>query len=593
MTAQPIDSNLQLAQQDAQPAQEQVVKIFEYNAQALALLGIRTSVAVATVLAIPDAVALIPGSTTVTAWILALVGCWTAALVLWFVFFVGFLHMMRILTGGIRLDGEGIRLWRFGKLIAWSKIKAVSIEDEHLFSKIFSYDHCVKRLTIFVPLDVGKGLIAGFGKVAAGKNASGSASEVPSLVVPHYVPSFFFTQTQFADLCTAISERTFALPVEAVPVLLAPVQVLPALRQTHKFVLCQRIVVSLLVACGIGMFMARKAVVLYSYNEGLKLYREGSFQRAEQCFSTATHFEPTFAPAWHGLAGSEFNLARFDSASEHWKEALKWKPDYVEAKVSLAYLSLQQRDFQQCEKLLRSALALDPANSVAMLNRADLNMRTGHIREAIQDARLVISQEPDRNSRETFMATCLLAQAKVLQGKSAEALQLLAPLPVSAERLRGGENLSYRLLVGAQAFLATGQISKADKLTRLALQRGQNIDALLVMAQVKTASKDYETAQSILDRCRATMPNNPWIYIRSAELDAAMHNSDSALANLKKAEDCRPADALSLSSIARLYLSFGAKQKAIEAARTSLKLEPVNPWALQIIERTMPPRALN
>src|SRR5579885_143689 len=132
MTAQPIDSNLQLAQQDAQPAQEQVVKIFEYNAQALALLGIRTSVAVATVLAIPDAVALIPGSTTVTAWILALVGCWTAALVLWFVFFVGCLHMMRILTGGIRLDGEGIRLWRFGKLIAWSKIKAVSIEDEHL-----------------------------------------------------------------------------------------------------------------------------------------------------------------------------------------------------------------------------------------------------------------------------------------------------------------------------------------------------------------------------------------------------------------------------------------------------------------------------
>lgn len=557
---------------------------FLYDRQALAFLGIRTAVVVATILSIPDGIALIPASSTVTAWVLALVGCWTTALVLWFVFFVGFMNAMRLFVGGIEIGPHGIKLWRFGRLIPWDKVEAVEIEDEDLFSRIFSFERKVKRLTLFKHIDFrGKGKKAGLPPGAVKKGF------FDTILVPNYIASFFFSEKDFEEMCRAICRYRFQLDSGDYPVLLLPLAQLPAVRKAHHFLRWQRILVSVLIALGITMFLSRKAVVLYSYNEGQKFYRLRDYASAEQRFLTAVTIERSFAPAWHGLASAEFHLGRFENASRNWKESLKWKPDFVEAKVSLAYLSLQQRNFDEAEKLINSALALAPANPTALLNRADLYLRTGHVRAATQDARLVISQsESLPTDQEVFMATCLLAQAKLIQGKTQEAAQILAPLPVTEAKLAMGENLTYRLLVGAQIELAQGHVSKAERLARLALKRSESLDTLLVMAQVRLARKDYDVAQAILERCKAMMPNNPWVYIHACQVNLERHHKDVALRNLNSAEQCGRLDPLCMSRIADLYLKLGENDKALEAARESLKLEPINPVAQNVVERLDP-----
>lgn len=546
---------MQIASQSTSAKSPQPVRVFKYDPQALALLGIRTSVVVATILSAPDAVALIPGSKTLTSWVINLVGCWTTALVLWFVFFVGLLHVIRFLAGGVEVKERGVRLWRFGKLIRFESIKSVAVEREGFFSRVFSYEQQVKRLTIFTQNSTGPSFLRG-------------------LVIPHYVPSFFFARKDFDALCKMIARRTFATDASPAGVILAEPGFLPALRSTYRVIRWQRIVVSLLVTVGIGGFLARKAIVLYSYNEGLKEYRLSHFDKAVERFNTAVIVEPTFSPAWHGLAGSEFNMGNFNEAREHWTRALVWKPDYVEAKVSLGYMSLQQRDFAEAEKMINSALSLAPSNSTALVNRADLNLRTGHIREAVRDARLVISQQSSAPSRETFMANCILAQAKLLQNKPQEALELLAPLPMSEAKLSNGENLTYRLLVGAQTFLALGQTGKAERLCRLALQRSQNVDSLIVMAQICLAKKEFDVAERILERCRGMMPHNPWVYLAAARVNLAQNNQTAAAENLKSAEQCRPLDALSLAQLSTLYYEVGNTEKAMRAARLARAMEP-------------------
>jgi Tfp pilus assembly protein PilF len=543
---------------------------FRFDRQAIALLGIRTSSVVATILSIPDAIALIPGSTTFTAWILAIVGCWITALVLWFVFFVGFLNAVRLLTGGIKVGPQGVKLWRFGRLLPWQSIIAVSIEDEGIFSRIFSFDRNVKRLTIFTHIE-------------------SRSSFLRTMVVPHYVASFYYSEADFKELCQSIAKHRFGVETSDRPILLTPQAEIPPLRKAHRIMRWQRVVVSIVITLSVSVFLGRKAVVFYSYNEGQKAYRQKDFARAEQRFMTAVSIERTFAPAWHGLASAEFHLGKFATAQLHWKEALKWKPDYVEAKVSLAYMDLQQRNFDDAEKLINSALALAPANPTALLNRADLNLRTGHISEATQDARLVVTQtEAPPTDRDIFMATCLLARAKLMQGKPTEAAEMLAPLPVTEARLGMGENLTYRLIVGSQIALAQGQINKAERLARLAVNRGATIDALLQMAEVEIARKDYEVAQTIVERCQTIMPTNPWVYIAASEINIERDRIEQACSNLEGALKCEPLDALSLTRIAELYERAGRSDLAIDSARSAIKLEPGCQMAKAILDKLAP-----
>ena len=543
---------------------------FRFDRQAIALLGIRTSSVVATILSIPDAIALIPGSTTFTAWILAIVGCWITALVLWFVFFVGFLNAIRLITGGIKVGPAGIKLWRFGRLLSRDSIIAVSIEDEGIFSRLFSFDRNVKRLTIFTHVE-------------------SKSAFLRAMVVPHYVASFYYSETDFKDLCRSIAKYRFSLDISDRPILLTPQAEIPPLRKAHQVMRWQRVLVSIVITLSVGMFLGRKAVVFYSYNEGQKAYRLKDFARAEQRFMTAVSIEKGFAPAWHGLASSEFHLGKVAEAQLHWKEALKWKPDYVEAKVSLAYMDLQQRKFEDAEKLINSALALAPANPTALLNRADLNLRTGHILEATQDARLVVAQtETPPADRDVFMATCLLAQAKLLQGKPAEAAEMLAPLPVTEARLGMGENLTYRLIVGSQIALALGQTNKAERLARLAVTRGATLDSLLQMAEVEIARKDYEVAQSIVERCQTMMPTNPWVYITASEINIERDRIEQACSNLQGALKCEPLDALTLTRIANLYERAGRADQAISAAKSAMKLEPASQMAKAILDKLDP-----
>ncbi|MCA9805198.1 MAG: tetratricopeptide repeat protein, partial [Cyanobacteria bacterium HKST-UBA02] len=350
-------------------------KEFRYDHQALVFFALRSAVVIATVLAIPDAVALIPGATTITAWVLRIVSCWIAALVLWFVFFSLFLHVVRFLSGGVRVSEKGIRLWRLGRLIPFDSIVALSVEPELAFTRIFSYNKTVRRFTIFTAIKHGPRALR-------------------SILLPHYVPSFLFSQEDFEAL-TELVGRSCALTEPRDP---------HSLKVTRKTIYWQRLLVSLLIGLGVTSFLVRKTVVLYSYNQGLRQFKSHDFVGAGASFQHALAVDPNFAPAWHGLAGAEFSLGDFAQAREHWETALRWKPDYVEAKVSLAYLCVQQRQFERARELLDKALHLDPFNNAALLNQADLNLRSGHIRQAVRDARLVLSRSSGPTSRDGYMA---------------------------------------------------------------------------------------------------------------------------------------------------------------------------------------------
>ena len=531
---------------------------FKYDSQAMSIFALKSAVVVATVMSIPDAVALIPSVSTVTSWVLKLVACWTTALIAWFLFCLGLLQVMRLIAGGVTLSERGLKLWRFGRIVSMDSIVAIALEPEYIFTALFSYDTTVFRLSVY-------------------KRITGGPEFLKRLAVPLYVPSYFFDSKTFQTLSSQLLERKYGMDAGHWAYLSFPPEKQDSVRRIYKFVSFQRFLLSCLIALGVSLFLVRKACVLYSYNEGLREYRQARYSEAQKSFSFSVGLDPTFAPGWHGLAGSQFNSGDFAQAKKNWEKALRWKPDYVEAKVSLAYLDLQKREFEKTEKLLAGALKIDPYNSAALLNQADLDLRVGRVHEAIKIARLITARESGHSPKDLFMARCLLAHGHLLEGMVKKAEREIRDLAVSQEKLHSGENLTYRLIVGSRIYLALGEKHKALRMARMALKRACNGDTLLLMAEVRLERKEYDLSRNILERCRETMPENPWVYVLAAEVNQALGDTEQVRANLEKALSCKPRDANSLVRIALLLKATGEDEALNQVLRLVEAVSPEYP----------------
>lgn len=423
--------------------------LLEYQPRALARLAQSTAVVVATLLTIPDAIALMPGSETPTGWLLKVIGIWIIALVLWYVSFLGLLYLIRFIAGGVGLNESGVRLWRWGKLIPWDCLEAVEVEPQQRFARLFCLPD-VQRLTLYVRRKAG-------GKIA-----------------PQVVPSYLFAPEDFAALIQAICGRAFAIEPDQANVLISRQVDQSELSKLARVMRWQRLVLTVIIAFSLCLYLGRKTIVNYKYALANKEFKAGNYAQAAQGFRYVLMLDPAFAVGWHNLAGAEFQLGQVDEAREHWQRALFLKPDLVDAKVSLSFLYMKARQFNKANELLESGLRFAPRNSGVLVNMADLNLRVGNPNKALHYAHLVLSEQPNNE-----LAICLVARARLQMGKAQDAWQWL-----SAHRKPNAN--PFCKLVAGEIQLKLGHLREAEQLFREVLKVDpKNADALQYLQTVE------------------------------------------------------------------------------------------------------------
>lgn len=567
---------------------------------AMAQIACGSSVLIATLLTIPDAVALIPGSNSIIEWAIIVLRVWLTALILWFCGCIFLMMIVTVITGGIKLNDKGIKLWRLAKTIPWSGVEGILLERQLLFSKLFSLKPPAMRLVIF-----------------------GSRKDeliFQDLLTPNNVPSFLFSQEKFADLFNKIVAYRFRIKPDLEPVVLMQPENYERVRKTCRILIWQRVILSLVMVFGIVTFLGRKAAVNYYFNSGNKYMKLRDFKEAKKYYETATLIDPAYAVAWQGLGKADFFLNDRNSAYKNWALALTLKPDYVEAKESLAYLLLQRRDFIMAKDLIDRAVHLAPDHPEALLLRSEYNLRMGFIEDSIKDARAVLKL-PRRTPANIFMARCLLAYGELLTGHAQDAAKVISPLPTQQEQLTNNENLTFRLLVGSSVSLAKNDIAEAERLATLALKRAPSYaEGLMQMAHVRMTQGKYDESRQLLDEAGKLADYNPWPMIWRAQSYALEHRDKDAVAELDRAMSLKSTgapippgtssfylqycelmrdkfkkkvqdpslsnhDALSLAKIASLYLSMNEKEKAKAAAEKSLRIVPNEKRALGVLRQ--------
>ena len=114
-------------------------------------------------------------------------------------------------------------------------------------------------------------------------------------------------------------------------------------------------------------------------------------------FTMSTGFDSTYSPAWTGLAEShaqELELSELSDPSatiavglEAAQRAFDLDPTSVTARTALALFRYQSFDWAAAERELRSALAVDPSSSPALLRYAKVLTATGRTEQAVAQIR--------------------------------------------------------------------------------------------------------------------------------------------------------------------------------------------------------------
>ncbi|MBS1991572.1 MAG: hypothetical protein JSS83_13700 [Cyanobacteria bacterium SZAS LIN-3] len=487
--------------------------LFLFDSKSLSQLAVGSSVVIATLLSIPDGVALIPSATSIVSWGLHIIGNWVIGAVLWFVGFGALVHVLRLISRGVIASDIGLKLSRFDRVVNWSDIQSISLEPNPFFTRIFSLKVPARKLTVYFRFTAKNKLLA-------------------NVLFPNFIPSFFFDKETFDALVKAIFDKSQILPSSRLPdhldddysVFAFRPEQLGTVRRTCRWQARQRVFVTCIIALSLVTFLGRKAAVHYSFNSGLKAYREGRIDKAHEFYDLSLKFDPTFAAAWNALGQCDFRQAEtqlkdFSAARKDWTIALLCKPDFVEPKLNLARLAIYQRKFLEAADHIERAMSFDAQNTLALLDKAEIDVRRGKPAEGLKLARLVVSQTSSKpgvgqNEELAFLAHCVIAQGKLDLGDIAGAALELKGFSDDPADYNSGQNITYMYIVKSRIFAAQKLYGDAQKMAVSAVHRQpRNEEALAQAALVEVELGNYAQAEDYLARARALLVPDPWLSI--------------------------------------------------------------------------------
>src|SRR5579885_2440051 len=119
-------------------------------------LAFRTAFIVATVLLLPDLIAISPSCSSIAVLCVRAIGLWLSVWIQWFLSFLLILISASFLQRGVLLGEGGIQLSRFSKPIGWERIVAAQDEPNLLISRILFLRKPARRLTLMVQSEDGR-----------------------------------------------------------------------------------------------------------------------------------------------------------------------------------------------------------------------------------------------------------------------------------------------------------------------------------------------------------------------------------------------------------------------------------------------------
>lgn len=306
------------------------------------------------------------------------------------------------------------------------------------------------------------------------------------------------------------------------------------------------------------------------FERGQNAHARGDLLKALEFYDEAIKVRPEFSEAEFQRANALIGLSRFPEAEVSLRRTIELRKNWSLPHSSLGSLLIRLKRDSEAEAALREAIKLDRNNNLALRLLADLRLRAGDAKQAVELARRATADKDapaanwillalaERAAGDNIAALAALAQVLQLDGANVPALLERAEIRIAT----GDKEHAYGDLRAAETLI------KSDKtgLTRLAAD-------YQLAGKVDDAKRVAEAAGIT----RALTPANPHGVIGTpAEIAAA--NSSDAETERKALEVLlvkNPRNAMLLSRLGAAYRTLDPKS-SLDYYKRAATIEPAN-----------------
>jgi tetratricopeptide (TPR) repeat protein len=161
-------------------------------------------------------------------------------------------------------------------------------------------------------------------------------------------------------------------------------------------------------------------------NLGSAYGERGEFSKASTYYREALRIKPDYVEAWYGLGLVSANQGRQEEAIGCYKEALRYKPDFVPALYSMGQAQTELGRIREASEDYAEAVRIDPEYVDAWYNLGVIDTRLGRIEEAIACFRETVRIKPTHASAwyNMGLAQARLGRVEEAAGSFAEAVRI-------------------------------------------------------------------------------------------------------------------------------------------------------------------------
>jgi tetratricopeptide (TPR) repeat protein len=133
---------------------------------------------------------------------------------------------------------------------------------------------------------------------------------------------------------------------------------------------------------------------LTSFNEGWRLYKQGRYEEAIQCFNKTLEINPQYTDAWINKGASLSNLGRYEEALQCFNKALEINPQHVLAWNDKASLLINLNRYHEALECCNKILEINPKDADAWNNKGISFFNLGRLNQALECCNKALEFDP-------------------------------------------------------------------------------------------------------------------------------------------------------------------------------------------------------
>jgi Flp pilus assembly protein TadD len=297
--------------------------------------------------------------------------------------------------------------------------------------------------------------------------------------------------------------------------------------------------------------------------------RRNQFNDAVQTLQGVVTRNPDMAVAHYQLGLALSRLGEPGRARAEWQDAVRLRPNMIEADRALAGIALQNSDMPGLEQYASEIIRLQPGSPDGYALRSVSLMQRKRFPAAEMDARKAIEIVPQSSSGYLEMGNL-----SALEGKHSDAIswyeQSLSHDPNLVDGLRGL----------AKVYIAEKQTDKAISAINTHIAASPNNSGFYdLLGTALAGKKDYPGAETAFKEAVQLDKSNVDAFGKLAQSQLAQGAIDEAIATCSEATAANPKEASLYILTGVAYENRHELDKAKAAYQTALQLKPNDPQA--------------